>query len=245
MLMGLYSSASTAPLFSIAVSIGVIAFYRFRRFWPALLAVIFACLAFIEVYSNRHFYHVMTKLALNEETAYYRIGLFDETFGGGMIGHWLTGYGYVGMGPGNDNSNFNFEHKDLVNIYIDYMVRHGLVALIPFLLLNFLYYRLLIQASLRTRDPADHWMVWCFASVLIGWNVGMMTVSALSQIEIFMHMLLAVIVNLVPMMEAASRVGAPALAPQSAPHVGLARPRPAWRSRFQTRVERGGGRRHA
>ena len=153
-------------------------------------------LIFVEVYSNRHFYHVLSGFAFSAENAYYRIALMEEAFGGGMTGHWLFGYGYVGIGPGNFNDNFNWEHIDLVNIYICKLAQVGLFGLTPFIAINVLYYRRLCQAGLAARRKEDLWFVWCYASALVGWNIAMLTVSALSQLETLLGIFVAICNNM-------------------------------------------------
>lgn len=248
LLVGLFTSASSSPLFSIVVSLAMIVLYPFRRFWPVLAVFVFMSLLFVELYSNRHFYHVITRLALNEETAYYRIGLFDQTFKGGMTGHWLFGYGYVGLGPGTDNSNFPFYYKDLVNIYLYYLVRYGLFGALPYICLNVTYYRKIYLGGLRAKSPADKWLVWCFASAMVGWNVAMMTVGALSQTEILMAMLLGISANLERIMASEAHGVVTILHRVAEPTYERFQdmPRVPWRSRFQSRVrEEKVWRRHA
>lgn len=190
--LGLFSSMSSGPLFSIFVSICFICFFPYRRYWPALLVVCFVGLAFVEVFSNRPFYYVLTGFAFDQETAYYRIGLIEEAFGGGMSGHWLTGFGYVGLGPGNDNSNFHWEHMDLTSIYVFWLARTGLVGLLPFLIVNYLMYRKLYLAARLTPSPADVWTFWCVAAAMIGWNFAYWTVAAMGPIETLLYILMGV-----------------------------------------------------
>lgn len=197
LLIGMISAMSSGPIFSIVVSFSMIALFRFRDKWPLFAMMVLAGLIFVEVFSNRHFYYVLTLFSFDPETAYYRIGLIEEAFGGGMSGHWFAGYGYVGVGPGNDNAaaGFNWEHQDLTNIYIHYMARAGLLALVPFLIVNYLYYRRLYEASKFAKTPSDAWMIWCLASMLVGWNISMQTVAALAQIETLLFMLIGLCAN--------------------------------------------------
>jgi O-antigen ligase len=118
-----------------------------------------------------------------------------------MTGHWLFGYGYVGVGPGNDNTDFHWEHQDLTNIYIHILARAGLIALIPYLIVNFLYYRRLYQAARYATTQSDVWLIWCFAAALVGWNISMMTVSALAQIETLLFMFIALCANMPAIMK--------------------------------------------
>ncbi len=102
-----------------------------------------------------------------------------------MSGHWLTGYGYVGVGPGTDEVNartgFAWRHRDLTSIYIRQLAHYGLLGLLPFLVVNFLYYRALARAYRYAVTRADRWLLWCITGALVGWNLGMLTVSPMEQ----------------------------------------------------------------
>ncbi|MFX0199830.1 MAG: O-antigen ligase family protein [Candidatus Hodarchaeota archaeon] len=195
MTVGVLSSMSSAPFFSLLVSGVFILFYRARKHWKlALLFLVVGCL-WLEVYSNRHFYQVADRLAYNPRTAVYRIGLIEETFGGGMKDHWFTGHGLVGLGEQNPNTGFDWEHQDLVNVYIGILACFGLIGLIPYLGVNILYYKWLHRAFTTTLYEADRWLIWSFASTMIGWNIALMTVGAFG-VNTFLHILIAMISNL-------------------------------------------------
>ena len=144
-----------------------------------------------------------------------------------MDGHWLTGYGYVSIGPGTDNSNFFWEHKDFTNVYIAILARFGLMGLLPFLLVNFMFYRKLFVAARMCRDPADLWLIWCIASALVGWNIAFLTVSSFRQVVTLLYIFIAICNNLPDMVRVAALAGAPAPVPEQRPFVGYHR-RP-WR----------------
>jgi len=196
MLLAVFSSMSSGPFFSTAVSAVVLACYPFRRYWRELLVFIIVSCVILEFYSNRHFYEIPTRAAFSEKNASYRIELVNEALGGGMTNHWLFGYGYVGIGPGSDNRNFHWQHKDLVNIYIERLAQTGLLGLIPFLFVNVLYYRRLYQAARVTVRRSDSWLLWCFLAALLGWNIAMMTVAPLDQVGILHFTLIAICCNL-------------------------------------------------
>ncbi len=196
LLGGVCASVSSAPLFAIVISLAVVAVFPLRRYWVAFVVCLIAASIFVEVYSNRHFYHVLTLFSFNSTTAYYRIHLLEEAFGGGMAGHWLFGYGYVGIGPGNDNSNFFWKHQDLTNVYVAILARFGLIGLLPYLVMNVMYYRKLYVAAREQRNPADLWLIWCVAAALVGWNISMMTVAAFRQVATFQYILIAVCNNM-------------------------------------------------
>jgi O-antigen ligase len=156
---------------------------------------------FLEFYSNRHFYVVPTRLAFNSATAYYRIGLYDEAFGGGMKGHWMFGYGYVGVGPGNDNTNFHWHYRDFTSIYIGRLVRHGLFGLLPFLVLPIIYYRYLYAAHQHAKRRRDKLLVYCFSAGLVGWSFGTLTVGFVAQTQTLFYMFMGIANNMPMMME--------------------------------------------
>ena len=143
------------------------------------------------LFRSRHFYHVLTRLAFDSSTAFYRIGLVEEALGGGMDGHWLFGYGYVSFEPGAPNLGFHWRHNDLANIYVGVLARSGLMGLLPLLMLNGFYYWSLYRAGRAARGLRDKWTVWCIASGLIGWNVAMMTIGALEQTNQIMYIVIA------------------------------------------------------
>lgn len=191
--VGIFSAMSTAPIFAAVASLSWVGVRPFRRWLPYVFGGFLAFILLIELYSDRHFYHVLTRLAMDSRNAYYRIELIEEAFGGGMDGHWIAGYGYVGVGPGTDNTNFHWRRKDFVNIYIGRLATGGLLSLLPFVALNIYYYFALYKAHRLARDFPSHWMIWCFTAGLIGWNVAMMTVGAMQQIQVLYAMLLGVI----------------------------------------------------
>ena len=208
MLIGILSSMSSAPYFSIAASLTILALYKFRRFWGAIYITLFVLsfIIIVQVYSNQPFHEYLTRFAFSSENAFYRINLVKEAFSGGMTNHWLAGYGYVGFGLGIfENIDFNWEHTDFVNIYIGILVQYGLLGLLPFLGINILYYLRLYQAAKLTSNHADSWLIWCFLVTLVGWNIAMMTVSAMGQVRTLLYSLIAICCNMPYIMKITNR----------------------------------------
>lgn len=195
MLLGALSSISSAPIFACFIGFGLLMLYPLRSYWPYAFLFMIISILFLEVISNRHFYEIPTRFAYSGSTAYYRLGLIEEAFSGGMDDHWLFGFGFVGIGPGNNNIDFQWQHKDFTNDYILKLVRFGLVGLIPYILLIIFYYYRLFIAS-RAALPHDQWIVWCIASVLIAWNIAMLTVGALEEMNVILYILIGLCANL-------------------------------------------------
>ncbi|MBN1866618.1 hypothetical protein JW916_04940 [Candidatus Sumerlaeota bacterium] len=205
---GCVSSWSSGPLCSLIFTCAMIAGFPLRRFWrPLAVFVVISCV-FLEFYSNRHFYEIPTRIAFNEETAYYRIGLYEEALGGGMSGHWLAGFGYVGINPNSEEVNvaagFDWVHRDFTSVYIDLLAQFGLLGLVPFLVLTVLYYRRLYVASFCIGGREDAWFLWCFAAGLFGWTMATFTVTLVAQTRGLFFLLLGVAANMPPILREAN-----------------------------------------
>ncbi len=196
MFIGVFSSMSSAPLFSIVAVVGLLIMYPVRRHWLYFAMIVVVCCTAVELYSNRHLPHVLGRFAFSSKNVYYRTELFSECFGGGMKDHWTYGYGYVGVGPGTDNSNFHWVHKDLLNIYIARLTRTGLVGMLPFFVATILPYFALRRAFVRASTEEDRWLVWCFMAGLGGWHIALMTVNILHQIIPLFFMMMGIAMNM-------------------------------------------------
>ncbi len=178
MLIGLVSSASSAAFLAGLVALLLLSMFPIRRYWPALLIVLVAGCIFVEVFSNRHFYSVPASFTFSSATAYYRIGLIEEAFGGGMTGHWIEGYGLIGMQP----DRLGWVHWDLTNQYIGILARFGLLGLLPFLVVIVAsLIRLRRAFVLASPNKADQWMIWCLLASVAGILIAMNTVSLFDQ----------------------------------------------------------------
>ena len=197
LLLGPFSSMSSGPLLSIMVSIAIMFLYPFRKYWPLFLVFIISTCMFLEYYSNRHWYLVFSRIAFSEINAYYRVDLVKEALGGGMSGHWVTGYGYVAPDatPEEYDTDFNWVHNDLVNIYVLFLVTYGLLGLLPYLCINFMYYKRLFRILRYSDNEADTFFVYCLMSTMMGWNIAMFTVAALNQVYTLLMILIGIIAN--------------------------------------------------
>lgn len=196
MILGIISSMSSGPIFSIFISLFMLMLFPFRKYWPLFLVYMILTLTMIEIYSNRHWYHVLTRLAFDAQTAYHRIGLIEEALGGGMDGHWFQGYGYVGVGTGADNTNFHWEHKDFTNMYILLLAKFGLAALAPYLCIHFFVFKRIRRAYQRAPSKEDWWTIWTIFSLMIGIDIALLTVGAFGVFNTFLYMIFGICMNL-------------------------------------------------
>jgi hypothetical protein len=194
--LGVFASLSAGPLLSLSCSALVFVAYWNWRPVAALALIAAIVLAVFGWYTGRSYVEILASLTFNATNAVYRVGLITEALGGGMSGHWLTGYGYVGVGPGTDNTNFHWQHQDLVNLYIQILVRSGLLGLIPYLMVNALYYVHLFESFSMAKSRAASWLPVCVLAAMLGWNVGMLTVSPVSQTQQLLYIGIALSANM-------------------------------------------------
>lgn len=205
---GVFASLSSGPwLAAVWTALVFLAHLRWRLaarlvLYPSIFLL--GCAWYVE----RSPLDVLAALALDPQNAFYRLQLIREALGGGMSGHWLTGYGYVGVGPGTDNTHFHWQYKDTVNLYIQTLARTGLLGLAPYLLANALYYVRLFEAIRSPSPLRARWLAVSLLAAMVGWNVGMMTVGALSQTLPMLYMAIAMSANMPCIVASGMRRGA-------------------------------------
>ncbi|MHC5061280.1 MAG: hypothetical protein ACYTFK_09385 [Planctomycetota bacterium] len=177
---GVFASVSSGPMLAALLAGCFIVFYRWRKHWKPLVITIIILCGLVEVLSNRHFYDVLGGFTLNSRTAWYRSRLIGVAlFEGGMSGHWLTGFGFAD--PGWSARIDDRSHTDMVNHYLLILSRYGLAAFIPFITMNVLVIRKLINAGKSAVLDSDRWLVWCLAAGLFGLAGAFVSVSLFGQ----------------------------------------------------------------
>lgn len=166
--IGVFASMSSGPMLAALLAVVFMTFYRYKRYWKIVTAVVVLMCGLVEIISNRHFYDVLGGYTLNPSGAWYRSKLIEVAlFEGGMSGHWLTGYGY-NVEPGWCRSIDGREHTDVVNHYLLVLCRFGLVGFIPFIAMNIVAIRQLIITYKESVLRADKWLIWCLGAGLFG-----------------------------------------------------------------------------
>ena len=194
--VGVFASLSSGPW--LAAACAALVFVAYLRWRLAVRLVLFAAVVLVAGawYADAPYVDALAAFTFKPGTALYRVGLIQEITEGGMSGHWLTGYGYVGVGAGSDNTNFLWQHEDLVNVYIQVLIRTGLLGLAPYLLANGLMYIRLIEALRVAPSPPAAWLSVSMLAAMVGWNVALLTVGALSQVLQLLYMAFAMSANM-------------------------------------------------
>ncbi|MHC4738324.1 MAG: O-antigen ligase family protein [Planctomycetota bacterium] len=187
--VGIFSSMSSGPMLAALLAISFIIFFSYRKYWKLAMVVIILTCVSVEIISNRHFYDVLGGFTLNPRTAWYRSKLIDVAlFEGGMSGHWLTGYGFADPGWG-----FRIDgrdHTDSVNHYLLILHRFGLIGLLPFLAINVVVIKKLVDAYKSSILNSDKWLVWCLSAAFFGLAGAFMSVSLFGQPTTIFYMMI-------------------------------------------------------
>jgi hypothetical protein len=177
MALGVFASMSSGPVLAALLAVMFFCLYPLRRYWkPIATVIVLGCLC-VEIISNRHFYDVLGDFTFSAQTAWYRSKLIDVAlFQGGMSGHWIVGFGY-GVDPRWCDKLDGRDHTDMVNHYLLVLCEFGLVAFVPFVLMNIEVAKNLVRAYRSCRFDEDRWLVWCLAGGLFGLLISLMSVS--------------------------------------------------------------------
>ncbi len=187
---GIFSSMSGGPILAALLAIPFILFFRYRKHWKVAVATIILMCGSVEIISNRHFYDVLGGFTFSPRTAWYRSRLIDVSlFEGGMSGHWLTGFGY-NVDPGWASRIDGRDHTDTVNHYLLVLQRFGLVGLLPFLTMNVVVIKKLVDAYKASILDSDKWLVWCLLAGLFGLSGAFISVSLFGQPTTIFYMMI-------------------------------------------------------
>jgi hypothetical protein len=187
--VGVMTSIASGPFMMMVFSAGFCLLFPFRRYWkPAVMTVAAMWLALI-VGANRTPMEFMALFGKDQASSWYRVGLQNFTLkGGGMNGHWITGYGHI---PIHYQSNFN----DLCIHWVWLLVVHGIMGLIGFY--GFLAVASLSMWRARTlsKKPEDHWFLWSLLATLTASILGMLLVTLFSEVYFIYHMFIGIVAN--------------------------------------------------
>jgi len=181
MAVGIFSSMSSGPMLAGLLAVSFIAFHRYRKYWKMTLAAVILMCGTVEITSNRHFYDILGGFTISPGTAWYRSRLIEVAlFEGGMSGHWVAGFGND-ADPGWSSRIDGRAHTDVVNHYLLVLVRYGLIGLVPFLAMNIMAIKKLIDGYKKSILKSDKWLIWCLSAGFFGLAGAMMSVSLFGQ----------------------------------------------------------------
>jgi hypothetical protein len=197
MAIGVFASMSGGPWMATFIAVGIVAFFRYRRYTKTMIAVVIVLCGIVEIISNRHFYDTIGRYTFSGGSAWYRSRLIDVAFTeGGMSGHWLAGYG-INTSAAADASAAWAERidrrsrVDMVNDYLGNLFKFGLIGLLPFLAMLAAAVIALLKALKASETLGDTWLTWCVGCSLFGTLAAMNTTSLFGPPVVILYMMLA------------------------------------------------------
>lgn len=189
---GALSSMSSGPWVMIIVIFFCLIMENFKKWAKFVLKfIIFSCI-FIEIFSNRPFYHVIFSYASKLGGAgWHRAKMIDLA-----ISHfnewWLAGYGTRTINWGWGVYSFA-SHTDVTNQYLVTGLRYGLLGMILLCIVLYTAFRGLISASMMTRQPVMKSLYWALGSILFSVAVAWVSVSFFGQLMPIFYCMLGII----------------------------------------------------
>jgi hypothetical protein len=189
---GALSSMSSGPWVMIIVILFCLFMENYRTWIKPILKMGIFSLVFIQVFSNRPFYHVIfSYVSLIGGAGYHRIRLIDlaiRDFGK----WWLVGYG--GKDPG---WGLGVSWSDITNEYIMAGVKYGLAGIIVLCLVLYVSLSSLKTAYRKDKDPYMKSIYWALGSFLIAVSIVWMSASFFGQLTTIFYCQLGIIGSVV------------------------------------------------
>jgi hypothetical protein len=139
--------------------------------------------------ANRTPMEFMALFGKDQSSSWYRVGLQNFTLkGGGMNGHWVTGYGEI---PQQYNEAFH----DLCIHWVWLLVIHGFMGIIGFYGFVGACAWSMWRARSLSKKLEDHWLLWSLLATLCASILGMLLVTLFSEVYFIYHMFLGILAN--------------------------------------------------
>jgi len=191
--VGGLASMSSGPWLAI-VTLIICNMYILRpKMIKPTLYVMLGVAIFLELASNRHFYHLIDYLALNSSTAWYRTRLIEVA-----VAQWRD---YWIVGANGIDINYwgglldGRRHIDLVNHFLIVAVNGGIPAFLMYVFSHVNAVRYAAQARKKSKDPFRRRLIFCLISTLIALDISIMSVGLFEQPLILSNILLGLIVS--------------------------------------------------
>ena len=190
MILGALSSMSSGPWIMVILVLSCLIMERYKQ-WvkPMLITLVFSCI-FIEILSNRTFYHVFASYASRlGGSGWHRAALIDVSIS--HFGEWWLA-GYRGEDPGWGHY-FGMGHTDVTNEYILSGVMYGISGVIALCVMLFVAFRGLLSAYKKVGHPVMKSLYWYLGSILFAVSAAWMSVSFFGQLRPLFYCVLGII----------------------------------------------------
>lgn len=190
-LLAALSSMSSGPwLATLLVIILQVFYYKPYLIRPSLKIGLLVIIV-LEIASNRHFYELVDRLALDSQTAWYRTRLIEVAFQQ-WRDFWLIGVGSNMPHHWADMIDYR-DHVDVVNNFILVALYGGLPALVMFITAHVLAIKRTVAAWKQSVDEPQRQLLFGLASTLVALDFASMSVSLFGPPLLLSHILLGLL----------------------------------------------------
>jgi hypothetical protein len=181
-----YASASSGPISTAAIGLGVVYFWRWKQHLRSVLTVLCIGLIILHFVKERPIWYLMALMDLvGGSTGWHRAYLIDMAvkhlgewwlIGTDYTRHWMP-YGLEAV-P---------EHCDLTNYYIQLGVTSGLSLVACLIAIQWKSFRLISSRmrDLQESDTTQQYALWCLGAVLSAHAITFLSISYFDQIYVF------------------------------------------------------------
>ena len=187
LIIGTLSSMSSGPVMMLIFTICFVMVEHHKNWVKPLLVFLAISCVFVEIFSNRPFYHVLASYADPFSGAgWHRAKLIDLA-----IEHfhewWLVGYGQTdpGWGPA-----LGMSWTDITNHYLITGVRYGMFGVVALFGMLFMSLHMLIQINKVSKNPLLKSWLWALGSVMVAFIISFNAFTVYGQANTLFYCLL-------------------------------------------------------
>ncbi len=176
------ASASSTPIMVLAVVLLGLACFKWRRYTAKAALAILVMLIALHIVMEAPVWHLFARINIVAgSTGYHRYKLIDQA-----IEHFDE-WAVIGS---RSTEHWDWGTGDLTNQYILEGVRGGFIALLFFVSMLYIAFKVSLQSSLRTLTFENQRISWCFFVMMLGHGVGFLGVSYFGQMTMLWFMML-------------------------------------------------------
>ncbi|MFC1676099.1 hypothetical protein ACFL3G_03425 [Planctomycetota bacterium] len=176
------ASASSTPIMVVAVVLVGMAFFKWRRYTAKAAWFVLVVLIALHMLMQAPIWHLLARVNIVEgSTGYHRYKLIDQA-----IEHFDE-WALIGS---RSTEHWGWGTGDITNQYILEGVRGGFIALMFFVSMLYIAFKVSLESSLRTLTIQEQRISWCFFVMMLGHSVGFLGVSYFGQMTMLWFMML-------------------------------------------------------
>ncbi len=191
--LGTLSSFSSGPWISAVAFFVFTRFYSKKKYIQPVIWVVLLVLVLFHVISSRGAHFLISYLALNPTTAWYRAKVIDVAISE-LDKYWLFGFG--ASSPNYWGALVDGRHLvDIVNHYIIVATKSGLPGFFIFVCISIFALRKIYKTSRLTRDRSHDILLFMLGCLLLSFNVAILSVGLFGTSLKMYYIVLAVILS--------------------------------------------------